>query len=143
MQEIAEVMELREDNRVLVRVRRQESCQGCKACSMGRDNKKYMELVIDNTLNAEVGDEIYLDLDTPDVLKAAFIAYGFPLIMMVSFTMISYYLVFPEDQMIAAIVGLVGAALSFIIIRLNENRIRDNGRFFPKMISIVRNDGIL
>lgn len=143
MQEIGEVIEIKDDNQVLVRVQRQESCKGCKACSLGREDSKFIDLIVDNTLKAKVGDDIYLNMDTPDVLKAAAIAYVFPLVMMLTFTLVSYYVIFPENQLISSILGIVGAAISFLIIRLNENKIKSNGKFLPKMISIVREDGLL
>lgn len=143
MREIGEVIKINEYNQALLRVTRTPSCNGCKACSMGRDDRKYIDIFVDNTLNAKIGDSIQIDMDTPDVLRAAFIAYGFPLIVMIASILLSYYLIFPQNQKIAGIVGIAAMLLSFLTIRLNEDKIRNSKKFLPKMIDIIKDDGLL
>lgn len=141
MQEIAKVTSITGSN-ATVKVPRQEACDGCKACAVGRGTTKFLELEVKNTLNAKAGDTITLDMNTPDLLKAAGIMYGLPLLALIITSMVSYFAVFVGDDVKAGVLGLVATAITYIIIRMNEKNISKNNKFYPTMISIMDDENV-
>ena len=111
MKELGEVIRI-EGKNAIVRVNRSSACGTCTACSMGMENKKFIEL-------------------TPNILLAAFIMYGIPLISMLFGVMLGYYVLFKENVLASVISAFVFLIISFVAIRLNEEKIKASSKFFP------------
>ena len=50
---------------------------------------------------------------------------------------ISFYIVAPNNTLVATIVSFVCMFISFVIIRLNENRIKSSAKFLPSIVKKV------
>lgn len=136
MVELGIIKNVNNDGIATVRVMRSEACGDCKACEIGKSDAKFVELLVKNNVNAKAGDQVSIEMQTQDVLKAALIMYGIPLFAMMASMCVSYFVVLPENQPAAAITGLAFAMISFIVIRLNEDRIKRVQGFYPKLLSI-------
>ncbi|WP_242822239.1 SoxR reducing system RseC family protein [Peptoanaerobacter stomatis] len=130
MKELGEVIRI-EGKNAIVRVNRSNACGTCTACSMGMENKKFIELTVSNTVNASEKDIVELDMETPNILLAAFIMYGIPLISMLFGVMLGYYVLFKENVLASVISAFVFLIISFVAIRLNEEKIKASSKFFP------------
>ncbi|MBR6007113.1 MAG: SoxR reducing system RseC family protein [Clostridia bacterium] len=111
--------------------KRSKACGDCHACvSFGSDSA---QTEIANTLGAQVGDRVAIELHSGSVIKASLILYGIPLIALLAGALLGSLI----SDLFTAIFGIGAACLSFIVIRLLEPRFKKRGEFNPKMIEIV------
>ncbi len=136
MKEIGQVIKI-DKNIATVRVNRHSACGECHACSLGMENRQFIDLEVVNSINAKEKDMVELDARTNNILLAAFIMYGFPLLTMLFGLCISFYIVAPNNTLVATIVSFVCMFISFVIIRLNENRIKSSAKFLPSIVKKV------
>ena len=66
--------------RATVRFDRRSACDSCHMCAVTRDGMK-VEVVIENTLGANVGDFVEVEMAQRFVLTAAAIVYVIPLVL--------------------------------------------------------------
>lgn len=139
MREKGKIIEIN-DNKAKVMIQRNTACGSCGACQIGQDNLN-MILLAENCINGKVGDEVEIDLKTSNFLLATGIAYGIPLLslmlgIMGSYILLPYIGISPDAiQGIAAIMGIVFLAISFLLIRANENKISKLKQFKPEIVS--------
>ena len=67
-------------NKATVRFERQSACDKCHMCAVTKDGMK-VEIVIENTLGANEGDCVEVEMGEKYVLTAATIVYVIPLIL--------------------------------------------------------------
>ncbi|MBU2954131.1 SoxR reducing system RseC family protein [Marinobacter sp. F3R08] len=112
--ETGRVVALRGD-RAWVQTIRTSACQSCSArtgcgqkvlaaASGGRAN----QILVSNSVNARVGDEVTIGIDDQALLGASFLVYAVPLLLMVAASVIGHQVSGGHDgvSMLAAIVGL-------------------------------------
>ena len=140
MAEIGEVIQIENDNAVVV-LERKEACAKCRACSAGMKSEE-MLIRAENICSAKVGDKVEIALEETDFIKAVLIMYGFPFIMFMVGLLGGYYgclnAGINNAELIGFIAGLVLVAVSYGLIKSQENRWR-SGNYIPKAIA-VRND---
>lgn len=139
MKEVGEVIKI-DKNIATVRVNRHAACGDCHACALGMENRQFIDLEVLNTVDAKISDIVELDSETNDVLLAAFIMYGFPLVTMLVGLCLSYYVFAKENTAVAAITAFVCMAVSFIIIRMNESKLKASAKFLPTITSKVNKE---
>ncbi|MCT4687608.1 SoxR reducing system RseC family protein [Vallitalea sp.] len=125
---------------VTVKLERREACAKCRACTAGFETKD-MIIEAENICDAKEGDEVEISLEQSNFLKAVLIMYTVPLIFLfvglgVGY-LISYALHLQSVEIIAVIFGFVLLAISYLIIRSNEDKWRDK-KFRPVANNIVR-----
>ena len=115
--------------RATVRFDRRSACDSCHMCAVTRDGMK-VEVVIENTLGANVGDFVEVEMAQRFVLTAAVIVYLIPLVLVALGVGIG--VVFSElVQVILAVAGLVvGFVIAFLLDRFV---IRKKKGFSPVM----------
>ena len=118
--------------RATVRFDRRSACDSCHMCAVTRDGMK-VEVVIENTLGANVGDFVEVEMAQRFVLTAAAIVYVIPLVLVALGVGIG--VLFSElVQVILAVVGLVvGFVIAFL---LDKFVIRKKKGFSPRMTKI-------
>lgn len=129
MEQFGLVVELDGDN-AIVRFKRNKACEGCGACIYVGDTDAQVTLA--NTLGAEVGDRVRVELHAKKFLQANFLAYGFPLVLLVAGAAAGSI----RSDTWGAVLGLAGALLGFLALRLLEPRFARKKIFQPHMISI-------
>lgn len=142
MKEVGRIIEVNNDI-AKVLIARHAACGDCGACQVGRENLN-MILTAENTIEGKPGDMVEIELKTENFLFASFIMYGIPLLGLIIGLIGGYYsgIAFGYDenksQLIAAISGLVILAVSYLVIRFNESKIKNMSKFKPVLIRIVR-----
>lgn len=135
MQEHGKVIEVEKDTAV-VRVKRHSACGHCKACAIGRSGEEYIDLRMENTIQCAVGDEVTLELEDPEVLKAAIIVYMIPLSALLA-GFIASYLVLNQIGAYAewkvVLVSLVCLVLSYFIVRKMDKKFGQEHEKQPKL----------
>lgn len=139
--ETGKVVALKGDG-VWVQTIRASACQSCSArggcgqkvlaaASGGRAN----QILVTNSINASVGDEVTIGIDEQALLAASLLVYALPLILMVAASVLGHQLSGGHDgaAMLAAVVGL---ALGFFAGRKLQS---DGGRGYePRLVRVNR-----
>lgn len=130
------------DGRVWVQTIRQSACESCSArsgCGQrvlasatgGRAN----QVLVENTVRANVGDEVTLGIDEQALLGASLIVYALPLLLMVLASIAGHRLSDGADSW--AILGaMLGLAAGFILGR--RLQARQGGRYEPRLLRVNR-----
>jgi sigma-E factor negative regulatory protein RseC len=139
MSEIGQVIEKRDNNRLVVKLQRQEACAKCRACSAGMKTEE-MLLEAENLCNAEVGDKVDIALEESDFMKAVFIMYGIPFIFFVVGLIGSYFamaqLGIANAELLSFVTGIVLVVISYLVIHQFEPHFRKDN-YVPKAINVV------
>jgi sigma-E factor negative regulatory protein RseC len=119
---------------------RTSACQSCSAragcgqralaaVSGGRAN----QILVENTVDARVGDEVVIGVDEQSLLTASLAVYGLPLILMLVVSGLAHQGLGASEPMtiLAAAAGLAGG---FGLVRWR--RIGTGARFQPKLLRI-------
>lgn len=129
----------------VVRLARHSACSECGACDHGSSESKDMLVEALNEAGAIVGDRVQVDLESVQVVRAAFIFYAIPLIAL----LIGVFAVKAamttlgneaHSDLVAAIAGTALMVVSFMVIRMNEGRFQKSGRYLSRVVEICKNN---
>ena len=125
-----------------VKTVRSSACEGCTAkgsChSMGGGNE--MEVKALNTAGARAGDRIVLSFETASLLKATFLIYVFPIILLIVGAAIGQMLASLIDFSPSALSVLLGFVFFFtglFIIKARANKMAKKNAYQPKITKIL------
>jgi sigma-E factor negative regulatory protein RseC len=125
-----------------VKTVRSSACEGCTAkgsChSMGGGNE--VEVKVLNTAGAKVGDRIILSFETAPLLKATFLIYVFPIILLIVGAALGQMLASFLEFNPSALSVLLGFAFFFIalfIMKTRANKMAKKNAYQPKIIKIL------
>ena len=124
-------------NTARVEFDRRSACDKCKMCLTASGDKMKVYVDVKNTLGAKVGDKVGVAMNDRFVLKAAFIVYIIPVILVGAGLAIFRKL---SDLWLLAVVAaglFIGALIGIGVDRL----IRKKGTFAPTMTVIYEEDG--
>ena len=126
-------------NRATVQFDRKSACDSCHMCAVTRDGMK-VQIIIENTLGAQVGDIVNVRMGERFVLTAALIVYIIPLVL-VGIGVGAGSLLSELAQVLLAVGGLVvGFVIAFLLDRFV---IRKRKGFAPQMVEICPGRGVL
>jgi len=146
MKETGKVIKVEGDQATIL-IKRGTACGSCGNCHVGRE-KLEMIMTTENSIGAQVGDEVEIELENINFLTATAIAYGFPLAALTVGIFAGYYgfltLGLNEDtaQVIGAVLGLLGLAISYAVIKFKEESIKKMNKFKPVIVGIKEKDSI-
>ncbi len=119
-------------NKATVRFDRRSACDKCHMCATTKDGMK-VEVVVENTLGANVGDFVEVEMGERYVLTAAAIVYVIPLVLVGVGIGIGTLI----NELAQALLALAGLVLGFVIaILLDKLVIRKKKEFCPAMKAI-------
>lgn len=126
----------------MLKMQKHSACAGCGACSMA-DEKMNLNVEAFNEAGGDVGDIVEVQLNAPDLLKAAFIAYSIPLISLIVGVVggIKLLQLFSYEGNIEAAGGAAGVilmAISYIFIRMNEKKFKKSKKYSPVIVKVVQ-----
>ena len=99
-----------------------------------------MEVKALNTVGARVGDRIVLSFETASLLKATFLIYVFPIILLIVGAALGQMLAPIIDFNPSALSLLLGFAFFFsalIIVKFRANKMAKKNAYQPKVIKIL------
>ena len=133
-------------NRARVLMQKHSSCSNCGACKMG-DEKMEMEIDAINKAKAQTGDEVEVDMENQNVLKAAFIIYVIPLIslligIIVGSSVLAIMNIERYSDFIAGGVGFIFLGISYLVIKLKEKNFKGDTQFTPIITKTVEKEPI-
>ena len=126
-----------------VKTVKSSACEGCSArgsChSLGSSDA--MEVKAINEVGAKVGDRIVLSLETSSLLKASFLLYVFPILLLIIGALIGQeiapYIDFNPSGF-SAIMGFSFFFAAVLIIKAKANKMAGKNEYRPKVIKIIR-----
>ena len=129
----------------VVRLARHSACSECGACNHGEGESKDMLVEALNEAGAVVGDQVQVDLESVQVVRAAFIFYAIPLIALLAGVfsvkaILDAMGVGAYSDLWAAIAGTLLMVAAFAGIRMNEGRLQKSGRYLSRVVEICRTD---
>ncbi len=140
MNQIGTVIEVLKNNKAKVLMRKHSACGDCGACQHGKENMQ-LNIVALNPVSAKSGDRVEVDMETQDVLGAAFIVYVIPLFIMVLGVVIGNSLLknlhIANSEVYSALIGLLLMAISFGVIKFFEGSFQNNKKYLPIIKKIV------
>lgn len=122
----------------IVAFTRTEACEGCKACRMG--SNKEMRVSIKNTLGANAGDTVEVELEAKRLLSAGMWAYLFPLVMVFLGLGLGYVIgpvIGMNSDITAALASVLMLGVSFVVLKLMNSRFASKPGYSPKMKAII------
>ncbi|MEE1019864.1 MAG: SoxR reducing system RseC family protein [Bacteroidales bacterium] len=112
----------KQEDKVIVKIEQKSTCSSCHArgaCTSLDKKDKEIEIKTKDTQNYNIGDEVIITISTKLGLKAVFIAFVLPLILLVIALFLSIKL-FSLTQSLSALVSLlVVAAYYFFLYKQN------------------------
>lgn len=128
------------DKNAQVKIERKSACGSCKGCRMGSSEEMSITIEVSNEIGANIGDIVEVDMETINILLAAFIMYGIPLIALLTGVFVSYLVsqiwVHGSDA-VHMLIGILFMVSAFLIIKKNENKIKQSTKFKPMVSQIV------
>ena len=119
------------------------ACEGCSArgACHSQTGSGEMEVKAVNAAGAKVGDRIVLSFETGSLLKATFLIYVFPILLLIIGAVIGQetasYLDFNPSGFAAA-AGFFFFFASLLIIKIKANQLAKRSEYRPKIIKIVK-----
>jgi len=130
-----------EGNKAHVMFKRMSECgDKCATCSSGCEAPPLI-LDIENTLYADVGDYVEVNMEDDTFFKFTFFAYVVPLVMMLVGIALGYVLT--HNELISIFVGLAFLAIAYIILRIVNNLHVKKQEEAIKMIRILSDEEVL
>jgi sigma-E factor negative regulatory protein RseC len=125
-----------------VKTVRSSSCEGCTstgAChSMG--GGKEMEVKALNTAGARAGDRIVLSFETASLLKATFLIYVFPIILLIVGAALGQMLaplIEFSPSALSVLLGFVFFFTALFIMKSRANKMAQKNAYQPKITKIL------
>ncbi|MBR5251130.1 MAG: SoxR reducing system RseC family protein [Clostridia bacterium] len=136
MQEKAKIIKTK-NNKAIARVNRKSACGTCGMCAI-KPKDLFIDLTVENTLNANVGDEVLIEVSIGSVAKMSLVAYLIPLVLGIVFLTAFYFLV--KIEWLTIVAFFVGTALGFLIVSIIDKKVYNKQKNQPKMVAIVTVD---
>lgn len=133
MKQFGRVVEVSE-NKAFVIMEKHSSCSNCNACKIGSDSHE-LRIEAINSVGAKSEQIVEVDMEGQHVLTAAFILYMIPLFALFVGVIIGN-IVFPAQELFAALVGFGLMALAFLGIKMKDQSFKNDQRYIPVITKI-------
>ncbi|PAB60908.1 SoxR reducing system RseC family protein [Anaeromicrobium sediminis] len=141
MNQVGFVTKILPNNRAEVSMKKHAACGECGACQHGHENMN-LNIIALNKIKSVEGNKVEVDLETSNVLGAAFIMYVIPLVTMVISIFISRHVFgnimkINNFEIYSILTGFTCLSITFLAIRLNEKKFEDSKRYIPTITRII------
>lgn len=128
-----------------LKMQRHSACASCGKCATTSE-KKDIIVEVDNTIGAQVGDRVKVNMETVNVLKAAAIVYILPLLFLLVGTITTYFILDSISfngnvELFSGMMGLILMLLAFLILKKNDSKFRDSREYIPIVTEVVLKGG--
>ncbi len=128
-------------NKATVQLMKHAACGDCGACHLGEEN---MNITIEaiNDIGADLDDRVEVIMETPNVLMAAFIGYGIPLISLLigilgGNKLLEVMNISGNTEVYSLVIGLLLLFTTYFIIKSNEHNFKNSGKYISKIIKVI------
>lgn len=137
MQEIGEILEIKE-NKVVVEIARHSACEKCtQHCALATDKELAKFIVeVDNKLPAKIGQLVKIEMAEKPLIIATIIIYLLPLISLIlGYYSFTYIIV--ETELAGIIGSVIFFIISFFLIKFLDKRILAKEKLKPHIKEII------
>jgi sigma-E factor negative regulatory protein RseC len=125
-----------------VKTMRGDCCESCTSKSMCHTmgGGKEMEVAALNAAGARVGDRVVLKMDTAPFLKATFLVYLFPVLLLVIGATVGEWLARSSaaySPLPAALAGFGSLALGLVVMKLTADRLVRRQSYRPRIVRVI------
>ncbi|WP_430886304.1 SoxR reducing system RseC family protein [Fusibacter sp. JL216-2] len=138
--------------RAVVQLLRHTACGECGACQLGDDSKQ-IRIECANEVGAQVGEFVEIDLESPNVLGAAFIMYMIPLVALlvgvlggtlIFGALTSASIMNPEwikyKELVGSALGVALMTLTYFVIKGKEDKFSDSQKYLSRITKVDRTE---
>jgi sigma-E factor negative regulatory protein RseC len=144
MNEQGYIVEIVDSVTAKLKLKRHSACASCGKCATTSESEDII-VEVDNTIGAKVGDRVEVNMETVNVLKAAFIAYTIPLAALLIGTVGAFYILsymnINNIEVISGGVGLTFTLLSFLMLKKNDSKFRASKEYIPIVTRVITRSG--
>ena len=144
MNEQGYIVEIVDSVTAKLKLKRHSACASCGKCATTSESKDII-VEVDNTIGAKIGDRVEVNMETVNVLKAAFIAYTIPLAALLIGTVGAFYILsymnINNIEVISGGVGLTFTLLSFLMLKKNDSKFRESKEYIPIVTRVIISSG--
>ena len=115
----------------------QDACKDCAAGQLCQAAHGQQTIVVENNINAQVGDDVYVEQKAGIGLISAFILFGLPIILAIVGLIAGGH----WGETWTVICGIVGFAAGMILAKLFNNLLARKSLFLPIITEIISRDG--
>ena len=126
------IHKINKNNLATVRFDRKMACENCNMCLKPKD-KMFVELDLDNALNAKVGDYVSVEIPNNIVLTASFLVYLVPVITLLA----ALFLTKGLKDYISFSIAIAAMILSYIGVSLADKIMKNKKGLVPTMKAII------
>ncbi|MBF0296129.1 MAG: SoxR reducing system RseC family protein [Magnetococcales bacterium] len=129
---------------------RQKMCGGCqsaKTCGVlsGGLGQRASRILARNPCNAQVGERVFVELSERSFLRASFLVYILPLVVLFAVVSWTRYLVQTHNlqvdiELLSAAVGLLALVATFWWLHRRSRRTERNDRDMPVIVEVLSSD---
>ncbi|MEE8359747.1 MAG: SoxR reducing system RseC family protein [Candidatus Omnitrophota bacterium] len=132
----------KKESKIIVKIERHSACGGCKACET--NEKREMTLEIQDTLDAQKGDIVEIELDDFAILRGAVLIYGVPLLGLMTGVLAGKSIAEMAElplsaELLSVLVGAAFLAVALIAVKIYGTRNKE--RYKPRAINIQKKGG--
>ena len=125
-----------------VKTFRSSACEGCtaKGSCHGMGGEQEVEVKAINTAGARIGDRIVLSVETTSLLKATFLIYVFPIILLLVGAALGQVLapfIELDPSVLPVLLGFAFFSAALIIIKARANKMAQKNDYQPKVTKIL------
>jgi sigma-E factor negative regulatory protein RseC len=135
------VIETINGNKARVHMKKHSACGDCGACQHGKENME-LNIVAMNEVGAQPGDFVEVNMETQNVMGAAFIIYVIPLLaLLLGVGLGSYVLNFigiqANIEIYAAGIGFILTVITYLSIKRFEGAFNQDTKYVPVVTRIL------
>ncbi|MEW6409143.1 MAG: SoxR reducing system RseC family protein [Nitrospirota bacterium] len=130
-------------NMAKVEIQKTSACDACPTAKVCHPAGGGMIMEVSNPVGAVVGDKVNVGIEAQIYLKASFIVYAIPVILLIAGAIFGKNWAeetgrAAESDMWAAIIGFGFLVVSLVIIRLWGSKIEKKKKYIPVIMEILR-----
>lgn len=145
MEQQGYIVDIVDNKTAKLKMQRHSACASCGKCATTSE-KKDIIVEVDNTIGAQVGDRVKVNMETVNVLKAAAIVYMLPLLFLLVGTITTYFILDSISynvnvELFSGMIGLILMLLAFLILKKNDSKFRESREYIPIVTEVVLKGG--
>ena len=125
-------------DKAVVQVTRSTACEHCSAKCMVANESIDINAEVENSVNAQVGDTVDVDMEFSGVMSASAIAYGVPFVAFFGGAALGYYvlseLLNMSRDLIGLATGIILIVVSYLVIKQLDKKGVFKKRFIIKIV---------
>ncbi len=131
--------------KALVSTVRSGACAACSAkgmCqSIGGGGGDEAEVIVNNAVDARVGDRVVISFRTGSLMKAMFLLYLFPILCLLAGALIGNHYaqtLHMDSSKFSALVGFLFLAGAIVFVKTKGNKMAEKKEYQPKIVRVLK-----